>query len=153
MLGRLYGAMEAARAMGGQEPVEQVIRDLGEDAEQVHTLGTQFTERFFSTVDHDFNTGKGLGLLFQLARAINRFAGHKKAKKRGAPVVAPALEAFKIVGESLGLMNMEPKAFHEEVKQKRLSEMGSSIEEIEEIIRRRADARAAKRLGHRRFDS
>ena len=144
MLGRLYGAMEAAQTMGGQEPAEQVIRDLGEDAEQAYTLGSQFQQRFFETVDHDFNTGKGLGLLFQLARAINRFAAHKKAKKRGGPVVAPALEAFRIVGESLGLMNMEPKAFHEEVKVKRLSQMGSSTAEIEEIIQRRSEARAAK---------
>ena len=52
-----------------------------------------------------------------------------------------------IMGESLGLMNMEPKAFHEEVKQKRLSEMGSSIEGIEEIIRRRAVAGCRRAAG------
>ena len=127
MLARLYDAIETAEAMGGEEDPERVVKEMGEDAAQVFSLGTSFEERFFETVDHDFNTGKGLGLLFQLARAINRFGNHKKAKKRGAPVVAPALKAFKTVGESLGFLNMTPAAFHEEVKAKRLTAMGLSL--------------------------
>ena len=80
--------------------------------------------------------------VFQLARAINRFGNHKKAK-RGAPVVAPALKAFKTVGESLGFLNMTLAAFHE-VKAKRLTAMGSTVEEIEGLLEQRAQARSDK---------
>jgi len=144
MLARLYDAIETAEAMGGEEDPERVVKEMGEDAAQVYALGSSFEERFFETVDHDFNTGKGLGLLFQLARAINRFGNHKKAKKRGGPVVAPALQAFKTVGASLGFLNMTPAAFHEEVKGKRLTAMGSTSEEIEELLAQRVQARADK---------
>lgn len=144
MLARLYDAIETAESMGGEEDADRVAKEMGEDAAQVLHLGRTFEARYHETVDNDFNTGKGLGLLFQLARAVNRFGNHKKAKKRGAPIVAAALQAFQLVGKSLGFLQMTPKSFHEEVKDKRLTAMGSTPGEIEKILTERAQARAAK---------
>ena len=81
---------------------------------------------------------------FELARAINRFSAHKKAKKRGGPLVAAALAGFALMGEAIGLLGDDPVAFQIEVKQKRLEAMGLTKEEIEATLEARKQARADK---------
>ncbi|MCO4761900.1 MAG: cysteine--tRNA ligase [Myxococcales bacterium] len=147
MLGRLYEARENAEAMGGSEPVEQVISGLGEDAKKVFELGQGFTSRMYGALDSDFSTAQALGYLFELARAVNRLANHKKAKKRGGPVVAPALAAFASVAETLGLMAMSSADFMAEVKEKRLAAMGVSHDAVEQLLTDRRQARADKDWG------
>jgi len=141
MLARLYDAREKAEAMQGQEPADQVAAQLGDDAQKVLDLGARFDERFYGAMDNDFNTAQALGVVFELARAVNRFAEHKKAKKRGGPVVASALDAFRKVSDALGVLTMGTEAFQEEVKVKRLAAMGLSRADIE--------ARVAQRNQHR----
>ena len=130
--------------MQGQENAAQVAKDLGEDAERVLTLSESFETQFIGALDEDFNTAKAMAYLFELVRAVNRFANHKKAKKRGAPVVSGAIAAFRLVSETLGVLTMDVDAFQEEVKNKRCKAMGLSREEIEEKIEARANARANK---------
>ena len=82
--------------------------------------------------------------VFELVRAVNRFANHKKAKKRGGPVVAGALSALKLVSESLGILTMSVDDFQEEVKAKRCMAMGIQQADIESKIQERTTARANK---------
>jgi cysteinyl-tRNA synthetase len=144
MLSRLYDAREKAEAMGGDEPAERVAKELGEDAQKVLELGRSFPERFYAAMDHDFNTAQALGFAFELARACNRFASHKKAQKRGKPVVAPALAALALLHPALGLLGSATAAFHEEVKDKRLAALGLDRASIDARLDERAAARAAK---------
>jgi cysteinyl-tRNA synthetase len=144
MLARLYEARETAEAMGGEENPEQLFEPFGKDAIAVYELGTAFEEKFYEAMDNDFNTAKAIGYLMQLARAINRFSAHKKAKKRGGPLVAPALRAFQLVGEAVGLFQMSTGDFHEEVKAKRLSAMGINMADIEQLLTDRVTARQEK---------
>ena len=144
MLARLYEARENAQQMGGKEDAQKVIADCGEEAQEVYTLGNEFSQRFYETMDNDFGSGQALGYLFRLARAVNRFAAHKKAKKRGAPVVAPALAAFELMQEALGLMQMSSQEFHNEVKNKRLVALGLEKSAVEDLIAERSQARADK---------
>jgi cysteinyl-tRNA synthetase len=144
MLSRLYDARDLAESMGGEEDPELVVEQLGADARAVLDLGRSFRADFLAALDDDFNTAKGLGHLFTLARAINRFSGHKKAKKRGGPVVSPALEAFSLVSETTGLMSMPTLAFVEEVKDKRLAALGVSRDEVERKVQDRERLRAEK---------
>jgi cysteinyl-tRNA synthetase len=144
MLSRLYDARDVAESMGGEEDADRVADELGRDAKAVLELGRGFKAAFLAALDDDFNTAKGLGHLFTLARAINRFAGHKKAKKRGGPVVAPALEAFALVAEATDLMSTPTQAFIEEVKDKRLAVLGVSREDVERKLHERERLRAEK---------
>jgi cysteinyl-tRNA synthetase len=144
MLARLYEAREVAEAMGGEEDADRVASDLGKDAQSVLELGRDFEARFHEAMDADFNTAKALGQLFELARGVNRFGNHKKAKKRGGPVVAPALEAFALVGEAINLMTMSSDGFQAEVKAKRLKTLGITPEEIDAELAARSQAREAK---------
>ncbi len=141
---RLYEAREVAEAMNGQEDARQVAKDLGEDAERVLALSESFEGSFIGALDEDFNTAKAMASVFELVRAVNRFANHKKAKKRGGPVVAGALEAFNLVSETLGVLAMDVDAFQEEVKEKRCKAMGLSREDIDNKIEARTTARANK---------
>lgn len=144
MLMRLYDARENAESMGGSEDADQVAKSLGDHARDVLKLGRSFPEKFYAAMDSDFNTAMALGHLFELARAINRFAGHKKAKKRGGPVVAPALQAFNLMRDAVGLLSMATEAFHQEVKDKRLAAMGIDSQFVEDKLKQRSQARQDK---------
>ena len=82
-----------------------------------------------------------MGIVFELVRSVNRFSNHKKAKKRGGPVVAGALEAFRLVSDSLALLSMEVATYHEEVKDKRCRAMGLDRDDVEAKITARTQAR------------
>ena len=144
MLSRLYEAREKAEAMGGNEDAEAVAKQLGDDAQKVLELGRGFQDRFYAAADQDFNTAQALGFAFELARAVNRFAGHKKAVKRGGPVVGPALEAFNALPEAFGLLCQTSADFHAEVKAKCLEALGLEAAGIDDLLAQRTAAREAK---------
>lgn len=144
MLARLYEAKEAALAMGGQEPAAQVAQALGADAQTVLSLGESFVDRLHAALDEDFNTAQVLSSAFELARAINRFSAHKKARKRGGPIVAKALAGFDVLTDAIGLLGSDPVNFQAEVKLKRLAAMGLSEADINVQLDARRAAREAK---------
>ena len=141
MLCRLYEAREVAESMGGTEDAAQVAKDMGEDAMRVIEIADSFEDRFLGALDEDFNTAKAMAVVFELARAINRFSGHKKAKKRGGPVVAGALAAFKLVSDTLAILSLDVPTFMEEVKTKRCAAMGLDPEQVAASIAARSQAR------------
>jgi cysteinyl-tRNA synthetase len=144
MLSRLYEARDVAESMEGTEDAERVAKELGEDALAVLEQGRAFQGRMNEALREDFNTSQALAHLFSLARAVNRFGGHKKAKKRGGPVVAPALAAFRSVADALGLMAMDTQAFLDEVKDKRVAALGLDRATIEAQVAERVRLREAK---------
>lgn len=144
MLSRLYDAREAAEAMGGQGDADRIALEMGEAAGEVLRQGKAFEERFHGALDEDFNTGGALAAAFELARAVNRFAEHKKARKRGGPVVAPALAAFQLLADALGLLARPVLDFHAEVRVKRLKALGMDEAAVEAKLAERAEARANK---------
>jgi cysteinyl-tRNA synthetase len=144
LLARLYDAKELAQSMSGEEDADFVAEQLGKEALQTLKLGRSLPKKFLSAMDSDFNTAQALGHLLELARAINRFGQIKKAKKRGGPVVAPALQAFALVGEALGLVTHTTTEFQQTVKDKRLHAMGLEVSDVEALIANRAEARANK---------
>jgi cysteinyl-tRNA synthetase len=144
LLARLYEAREVASQMEGDEPVDRLVRELGADARAVVELSESFAERFHAAMDDDFNTAKALGNAFELARAVNRFGNHKKAKKRGGPIAKKALAAFDVIADGLGLLAMTPGEFVDEVKAKRLPALGLTREEVDAKLEERLQARAAK---------
>jgi cysteinyl-tRNA synthetase len=144
MLSRLYEARELAEAMGGTQDADEVASALGEDAQTVLELGRTFTQRAHAALDDDFKNALVLGHAFELARALNRLSAHKKAKKRGGPVVAPALAAFGLLARTLGLMQRSTEDFHEEVKTKRLAARGVERSDVLGLLEQRAAARQSK---------
>lgn len=146
MVSRLYEARDNAEAMeGASEDAERVAKELGEDAATVLELGRALSQRLHESMDDDFNTARALGYLFDAARAINRFANHKKAKKRGASVVAPALEGFRLVADATGLLEQPTREFLAEVKEKRCRALGIDPAAIDAALARRHALRTERR--------
>ncbi|MCB9663185.1 MAG: cysteine--tRNA ligase [Alphaproteobacteria bacterium] len=143
MLARLYEARELAARMQGEGDADRVAEALGADAQEVLSLGRAFPERFAQALADDFNTSAALGLAFELTRALNRLANHKKAASRGGPVVGPALEALAHLSV-LGLLTRTSEAFDEEVKDKRLAALGIDRAHVEQLLAQRTQARADK---------
>lgn len=144
MLARLYEAKESASQMQGEEPAEQVAQSLGTDAQATLDLCATFKERLYRALDEDFNTSQALALACELARAVNRFSAHKKAKKRGGPIATKALEAFALLTEAIHLLGDEPQDFIQEVKRKRLAPLGLTEDEVQRLLNDRSVARQAK---------
>jgi cysteinyl-tRNA synthetase len=144
MLARLYEAVEVGSRMVGLGPPEGAAAELGPDALEVLTLGRAFQRHFLAALDEDFNTARALGYAFELARAINRLSNHKKAASRGGTVVAPALEAIRLLGPTLGLLEDTPAGFAEQVKARRLPALGLTAERVEEMLAARTAARTRK---------
>jgi cysteinyl-tRNA synthetase len=144
LLARLYEAKENAAQMEGDEPLDRVVKELGADAARAVEMAEGFPARFHAAMDDDFNTAKALGYAFELARAVNRFANHKKAKKRGGPVAKKALAAFEALADGMGILQMDPSAFIDEVKDKRLPALGLTRDDVQSRLDARAAARTAK---------
>ncbi|MES2640274.1 MAG: cysteine--tRNA ligase [Myxococcota bacterium] len=142
-LDRIYSAKEAAieiAAKGTATPIAEV----GDAGQELYALAIAFPAQFDATMDDDFNTSEAIAHLFDLVRAVNRFGNDKKARAKGALVMAPVLTAFALAADVLGIAAMEPQAFFDEVKQKRLAAAGKSPDTVEALIAARAAARAAK---------
>ena len=144
MLARLYEAKENAMSLRGSEKPEQLSKSMGEDAQKLWALAQSYEQNLYAALDKDFNTAIALSHTFELARAINRFCSHKKAKKRGGPLVQKALEGFAKLGDALGLLQADPNDFQEEVKSKRLHAMGLNANAIEQQLQAREEARTQK---------
>jgi cysteinyl-tRNA synthetase len=144
MVARLYETVETAGALGGEGDADAIAKELGADALDALHLARGFEPKFHAALDEDFNTSMALGHLFELARALNRMANHKAAKKRAGPIAAAALPAFSLARDALGLMETDPTAFFDEVKAKRLAAMGVTVAEVDALVADRAAARAAK---------
>ncbi|MBM4291449.1 MAG: cysteine--tRNA ligase [Deltaproteobacteria bacterium] len=149
MLARLYEAKEVAGQLArepgeAQESPAAAAQALGEDAAAALALAEGFEARLYGALDEDFNTAQALALAFELARAVNRLAGHKRAKRRAGPIAALALAAFERFSAALHLLGAAPGEFTEEVKRKRLAPLGLTAEEVEGLLAARAAARAAK---------
>ncbi|MCZ7678319.1 MAG: cysteine--tRNA ligase [Sandaracinaceae bacterium] len=144
LLARLYEAKEVASQMQGDAPLEHMVKELGADAARVVEMSEAFGARFYAAMDDDFNTAKALGYAFELARAVNRLGNHKKSRAKGGPIAKKALAAFEVLADALGLLQMAPSAFIDEVKDKRLPALGLTREEVDAKLAARMAAREAK---------
>lgn len=141
---RLYEAKEMALQMAGNETSETLLNFYQEPAQHVWDLSHQFATKYFQSLDEDFHTAQALSHIFELARAVNRFAGCKKVMKRGAPIVKPFLDAIQLVEQSLGILGAQPQDFEQETKDKFLHELDITKEEIEASLQERSTARQEK---------
>lgn len=116
MLGNVLSALKDAESKDGA--FEEKLKEALESAK------TRFTE----AMDDDFNTADGLGVLFDLARAVNQYL--KDGHPYNRALLEEVLAYWREVNEILSILNIEaPPALEEE---------------IAALIKERDEARAAK---------
>ncbi len=102
--------------------------------------------RFHQAMDNDFNTAQALGHLFDTVKLINK-------AMRGLPqhpisedlqLLRETGTAFRDLAGVLGLLRLDPAAVVAENKAKVMAEIDLDEEEIQQLIAKRNQARAAK---------
>ncbi len=135
-LSRFYEALELAETATAGVDKKQSSTTAGEGLE------TKFRE----AMDDDFNTALAIAHLFDGVRTMNRLVATKKFKKK-TDLVAQVCDLHQTIlrlGEVLGLFRSQPAEWLEKVKLAGLKKLAISVEEIEDLIRQRLQARAEK---------
>jgi cysteinyl-tRNA synthetase len=135
-LSRFYEALQVAA---------DSVADLPESA-TVSEEGAALEARFREAMDDDFNTAQAIGHLFEGVRTMNRLCATKKFRKK-ADLVATVQDLQRTVirlGGVLGLFGSEPTAWLDKQKFAALAGLDISVEQIEQFIAERNQARKDK---------
>lgn len=104
---------------------------VGRGGQDLGVAAAETREQFIAAMDDDLNTAKAIGLLYDLARDINRARGEGAR----AQELAPARETLRELAGVLGLTLREPEQ----------SVSAEQAQNIESLIEQRNALRAAKR--------
>ncbi|MBI4962031.1 MAG: cysteine--tRNA ligase [Desulfomonile tiedjei] len=148
-LERLYAALDSLKGLiSAQGTAEELPPEL-----------SGITERFTQAMDDDFNTPRGLAVIFEAARAINRIVTEAGSSKENIPsqekLAAVHQEMIDLAREVLGLLSEDPRVFLEDMRERELRRLQElkvldttlevlNREQIEAKILERAEARKQK---------
>jgi cysteinyl-tRNA synthetase len=144
---RLYTARQVVEDMALLAPAgapQDLIRDIGEPARELHEVAQAFPGALAEALNDDFNSARGVAALFELVRAINRYAANAKWKKRGAVLAGPALAAFELSGRAMGIGGMRSEAWFKQVREQRLRAIGRTEADVQALVDARTAAREAR---------
>lgn len=137
-LERMYSALMA---------LEELINAGGELNELPEEL-SNLESKFEDAMNDDFNTPKGLALLFDASRAINRIHAEAGQNKDKIPIKVSLEQVRKTLlgwaNEVLGLLNEAPEIFIENARRSGAKDLNINEEEIERLVQERSEARKAK---------
>ena len=143
-LARLYAAIEIAGTLRGEGDPDRAAAELGEDARTALALARSFPVRVHEALEDDLDTPRALMLALELGRAIHRLAASKGAPARGGPIAQVAVDALRVLRDTLGLLGSSPEAFDAEIRAKVLPSRGLDEASIESTVRGRDAARARR---------
>lgn len=101
---------------------------LGVQVGEIADIDNDYSQRFHTAMDDDFNTPEAIAALFDLVRAVNKASGAEQAALAGQ---------LRFLGGVLGCLQSDPQAFLQ-------AGAGDETEWIESMIVKRADAKKAK---------
>ena len=106
----------------------------------------ELKEKFDAALDDDFNTAQALGYVFEAVRHINNFlvAEKKATTLHTSEILQTSKKVFNHFGNILGILQDDPDHYFRRDKEKESRKRGLNIEEIENLIKERQAARAAK---------
>jgi cysteinyl-tRNA synthetase len=113
--------------------------------EELAQAASSFKGRFEEAMDDDFNTALAIGHMFELIHEINRFLDRKPSGERARELLRQALSALGEAGAVLRIFQREPEQWYRAVME--VKDIGLRAEDIEELIRRRQEARQHKDWG------
>ena len=108
--------------------------------------GGEFWNRFHEAMDDDFNSAQGIGILFELIRTVNRTLDENAAELSSAKAafIRSAYSDLSRMGRVLGILNLSPRSYFEQKKERGLGNTSVDPLWIEQMISERADARNNK---------
>jgi len=103
-------------------------------------------ENFCRAMDDDFNTARGIGLVFETVRQLNRLMddiGERPGQQDQARLVSTRADLMRI-GDVLGILTEAPDKFFEQKQADLLEQKGIDIAVVERLISERVRAREKK---------
>ncbi len=141
-LERIYDCLNRLSACAGVEikTGSSIVSD--KDRQKIETL----QQRFEAAMDSDFNTAKGLGLLFDAVKVLNKIMRMLPVSpvEDDVCLLVGAKETFKRLGAVIGLFQEDPVLYIANRKKLRLAAVDLDELEIEDLIDKRNQARLNK---------
>jgi cysteinyl-tRNA synthetase len=141
---------------------DQTIAEAGTNLEKLYALVARLEDvlggspsepetgaiwqQFCDAMDDDFNTARGIAVLFEAARSLNRLldnSGDQLPPEAAATVQKSRTDILKI-GGVLGIFSESPKAYFDGKRAQGVEKEAIDETMIEELIAKRAEARKAK---------
>jgi cysteinyl-tRNA synthetase len=119
---------------------------LGEDMALEPPRGSGETwEKFTAAMDDDFNTAKGIGILFETVRQLNRHLDEQpEALEENRARLAGIYHDIKTTGRVLGIFNQSPKDYFDNKRKQAAEAAHTDTTKIEQLINEREEARKTK---------
>ncbi len=138
---RVYEAVACAKEALGRAKWKKVALPAEIGTEWEH-LGTAFGE----ALDDDLNTAQALGHVFSMVRLVNRLLEDKtlKAAEGTRALLQAFLARIQDVSAELGLFGQDPTEFLPAMRSCRCRRLHVDVMAVEELLDRRAQARADK---------
>jgi len=102
----------------------------------------EYWHRFCEAMDDDFNTARGIGILYDAVRHLNRLIDENTGEGDSLP--GTIRRDLMAMGQSLGIMSETPKRYFDKARSSALKTESIDDEEIERMIQARNQARKEK---------
>jgi len=101
-------------------------------------------QRFCGAMDDDFNSARGISILFETVRNINRFLDQNKLSDETIKTIKSDHYDILRIGNVLGLLMEQPKVYFEKKQTRVLEKKSIDPDVIDKMVKERNEARKAK---------
>ncbi|BBO67000.1 cysteine--tRNA ligase [Desulfosarcina alkanivorans] len=106
--------------------------------------GGAYWQTFCESMNDDFNTAKGVGILFNLVKEANRIVDGGKATTPADGSLATLSADLVRMGQALGILQQSWQSYFEQRSRTRLRDMAISADAIDALVAERTVARSEK---------
>lgn len=125
--------------------LERIEKEIGVQPDQENESGACW-QRFSDAMDDDFNSARGIGILFDTVRSMNRLLDQKK--NQISPEIKKTVHSdysdILRIGSVLGILMEDPKVYFQIKQARSLEQKSMDPDVIDQMIRERDQARKAK---------
>ena len=123
--------------------LERIEKKIGLKPDQNTESGDSW-QRFCEAMDDDFNSARGIGILFDTVRSKNRFLDQNKLSGETKKNIQSNHSDILRIGNVLGLLMEQPKVYFEKKQTQVLEQKSIDPDVIDKMIKERDEARKAK---------
>ncbi len=116
------------------------------NTEKLSTATGEYFDRFCKAMDDDFNTAKGIGVLFEGVRHANKWMDNatEPLSSETASLLQIIRNDLVKMGEVLGILTISPALFFEQNRSRSLAAFDIDAARIDQLVQQRTEARVAK---------
>lgn len=137
-LDRVYSTFMRIEDIEEQKNKKAPLDSLAQLKSSVGNLRQKFEE----AMDDDFNTAKALGVLFEFVKELNKFLDKKPSNQEEIELLNDSERILRELGQVLNLFRRKPIDWYRDLL--KIKKIDISEEEIENLIKERAEARREK---------